>query len=50
VGVASQEEFYEQLWRRQAGDTIDVTVRRDDTVQVISVRSIDRYRLYPSLP
>jgi S1-C subfamily serine protease len=50
VGVASQEEFYERLWRRQAGDTIDVTVRREGSVQVISVRSIDRYRLYPSLP
>jgi len=50
VGVATQEEFYEELWRRQAGDTIDVTVRRDGGVQVISVRSIDRYRLYPPLP
>jgi S1-C subfamily serine protease len=50
VDVASQEEFYEQLWRRQAGDTIDVTVRRNGGVQVISVRSIDRYRLYRPLP
>ena len=50
VNVASQEEFYEELWRRQAGDTIDVTVRRDGGVQVISVRSMDRYRLYPPLP
>jgi S1-C subfamily serine protease len=47
VAVASQEEFYEQMWRRQAGDTIEVAVRRDDHVQVISVRSIDRHRLYP---
>jgi S1-C subfamily serine protease len=47
VDVASQEEFYEQMWRRQAGDTIEVAVRRDDRVQVISVRSIDRHRLYP---
>jgi len=50
VNVTSQEEFYEQLWRRQAGDTIDVTVRRGGDVQVISVRSIDRYRLYRPLP
>jgi len=50
VDVASQEEFYEQLWRRQAGDTIDVTVRRNGGVEVISVRSIDRYRLYRPLP
>jgi S1-C subfamily serine protease len=46
VDVASQEEFYEQLWRRQAGDTIEVSVRRGDHVQIISVRSIDRHRLY----
>lgn len=48
VGVSSQEEFYEQMWRRQAGDTIEVAVRRDDRVQVISVRSIDRHRLHPA--
>jgi S1-C subfamily serine protease len=47
--VTSQEEFYEALWRQQAGDTIAVTVRREGGVQVISVRSIDRYRLYPPL-
>jgi S1-C subfamily serine protease len=47
VDVASQEEFYEQMWRRQAGDTIEVAVQRDDGVRVISVRSIDRHRLYP---
>jgi serine protease Do len=48
VSVASQEEFYEQMWRRQAGDTIEVAVRRDDRIRVISVRSIDRHRLYPN--
>jgi S1-C subfamily serine protease len=48
VAVASQEEFYEQMWRRQAGDTIEVAVRRDDRVEVITVRSIDRHHLYPS--
>ena len=47
VDISSQEEFYEQMWRRQAGDTIEVAVRRNDRVQVISVRSIDRHRLYP---
>jgi S1-C subfamily serine protease len=46
VRVASQEEFYERLWRRQAGDTIDVAVRRGDSERVISVRSMDRYTLY----
>jgi S1-C subfamily serine protease len=47
VRVSSQEEFYEQLWRRQAGDTIEVAVQRDERISVIKVRSIDRHRLYP---
>src|SRR3989442_1138506 len=42
VRVGSQEEFYEALWRRQAGDTIEVSVRRADRVRVIPVRSIPR--------
>jgi S1-C subfamily serine protease len=46
VGVATQEEFYERLWRRQAGDTIDVAVRRGAEQRVISVRSVDRDTLY----
>lgn len=44
--VASQEEFYERLWRRRAGDVIEVAVQREDGVRVISVRSIDRHRLF----
>ena len=48
VRVGTQEEFYERLWRRRAGDTIDVAVRRGDTERVISVRSMDRYTLYRS--
>jgi S1-C subfamily serine protease len=47
VPVVTQEQFYEQMWRREAGDTIEVAVRRDEQVRVISVRSIDRHRLYP---
>jgi S1-C subfamily serine protease len=47
VPVMTQEQFYEQMWRREAGDTIEVAVRRDEQVRVISVRSIDRHRLYP---
>jgi len=50
VGVATQEEFYEALWRRQAGETIEVQVRRADSVRVISVRSIDRHRLFHPSP
>ena len=46
VGVASQEEFYERLWEKRAGDVIQVAVRRHDQVYVIAVPSIDRQRLY----
>jgi len=45
VAVVSQEEFYEQLWRGKAGDVVELTVQRDQRVQVISVRSMDRYLL-----
>jgi S1-C subfamily serine protease len=46
VRVTTQEEFYEQMWRRVAGETIEVAVRRNNAVRVIPVRSIDRYTLY----
>lgn len=46
VDVASQEEFYERLWERRAGDVIRLAVRRHDQVHVIAVPSIDRQRLY----
>jgi len=46
VAVRSQEEFYEQLWHAQAGDVIQISVRRGGGVRVIPVPSIDRYRLY----
>jgi len=46
VGVSSQEEFYERLWEKRAGDVIEVAVRRDDRIHVIAVPSIDRQRLY----
>jgi S1-C subfamily serine protease len=45
VAVGSQEEFYEQLWRGQVGDLVQVGVQRDRRVHVIEVRSMDRYRL-----
>lgn len=45
VAVVSQEEFYEQLWRGQAGDVVQVTVQREQRVHIISVRSMDRYQL-----
>lgn len=45
VAVHSQEEFYEQLWRGRAGDVIRVAVQRDARTHVITVGSVDRYRL-----
>ena len=50
VGVVTQEQFYEALWRRQAGETIEVQVRRADRLQVIPVRSLDRHRLFRPAP
>ena len=44
VTVASQEEFYEQLWRGRAGDVVRLAVQREAKVHVIPVRSVDRYR------
>ena len=46
VNVASQEEFYEQLWRGQAGDVIRLGVHRGGSVRDVAVPSIDRYRQY----
>ena len=45
VTIASQEEFYEQLWRGRAGDVIRLAVQREAKVHVIAVKSVDRYRL-----
>ena len=45
VTIASQEEFYEQLWRGRAGDVIRLAVQREAAVHVIPVQSVDRYRL-----
>src|SRR5215468_5753963 len=47
VAVASQEEFYEQLWSRRAGDLIELAVERDKQVQIITIPSVDRHRLFP---
>jgi S1-C subfamily serine protease len=47
VAVASQEEFYEQLWSRRAGDLIELAIERDQQVHIIAVPSVDRHRLYP---
>jgi S1-C subfamily serine protease len=44
VGVTSQEEFYETLWKHRAGEVIQVSVERDNRVMVIPVHSVDRHR------
>ena len=49
VTIASQEEFYEQLWRGRAGDVVRVSIQREAAVHVIAVKSVDRYRLFPPL-
>jgi S1-C subfamily serine protease len=50
INVRTQEEFYEALWQRTAGDTIAVAVRRGTRVRTISVRSMDRHRLFLQAP
>jgi S1-C subfamily serine protease len=40
--VGSQEEFYEALWRGQAGDVVHLTVQRAGRVHEIPVRSVER--------
>ena len=45
VTIASQEEFYEQLWLGRAGDVIRLAVQRETSVHVVPVPSVDRYRL-----
>ncbi|HEY7649145.1 MAG TPA: S1C family serine protease [Methylomirabilota bacterium] len=50
VGVTTQEEFYEALWRGRAGDVIRVGVQREDRRHVIPVRSVDRYQLLRTPP
>ena len=46
IAVASQREFYEQLWSKRAGDLIEVAVQRNAGVQVIAVPSVDRHTLF----
>jgi S1-C subfamily serine protease len=46
VRVAGQEEFYEQLWRTTAGDEVQIEILRGQSSRMISVRSVDRHRVY----
>jgi S1-C subfamily serine protease len=40
--VVTQEEFYQALWRGQAGDVVHLTVQRGGRAHVIAVRSVER--------
>ncbi len=46
VAVNTQEEFYERMGRRGAGDPIEVAVLREAGELIIPVRSLDRSRHY----
>jgi S1-C subfamily serine protease len=46
VPVAVQAEFYEQLWRGHAGDIVALSIVRDETIRIVSVRSVDRRQLF----
>jgi S1-C subfamily serine protease len=48
IEVATQEEFYEQLWRGRAGDVVHLAVQRGGRVRVVAVRSVDRARVAPT--
>ena len=42
--VTSVSDFYRKLWASgEAGDTVSLTVLRDDEIKQIDVRSMDRY-------
>jgi S1-C subfamily serine protease len=46
VPVTAQVEFYEQLWRGRAGDIVALSIVRDDSLRIVSVRSVDRRQLF----
>jgi S1-C subfamily serine protease len=44
--VASQAEFYRRLWMGSAGQDVQLEVMRAARLEAITVRSVDRYRLF----
>ena len=44
--VASQEEFYARLWETRIGEPVEVLVQRESGRATLTVRPVDRYRLY----
>ena len=45
--VSSQAEFYRRLWLGSAGQDVQLVVMRAARLEAITVRSVDRYRLFP---
>ncbi|MGH7332841.1 MAG: S1C family serine protease [Candidatus Rokuibacteriota bacterium] len=46
VRVRAQAEFYEQLWRANAGDVVALSILRGEAVRIVPVRSVDRHQLF----
>lgn len=44
--VATREDFYRALWQSPMGQDVEVTVLRAGSREAITVRPLDRYRLY----
>jgi S1-C subfamily serine protease len=44
--VGSQEDFYRKLWQTKVGQDVTLVVLRESRFQVITVRPVDRYRLF----
>lgn len=45
--VADLEDFYRKLWRTAAGSPLELTVYRDGQLDTVTVRSRDRYTVFP---
>jgi S1-C subfamily serine protease len=43
--IEGQEDFYRKLWKAKAGDEIALVVLRASRLEVVTVRSTDRYQL-----
>ena len=46
VVISCLEDFYQTLWQAQVDQDVHVTVERPGGRHAITVRPVDRYRLY----
>jgi len=44
--ISTQEEFYRRLWSGAIGQEVQLVVLRDQRFEAITVRPMDRYRIY----